>query len=284
MSSDEGPPALSISRLSKHYGATTALADVALSVRAGELHALIGTNGSGKSTLVKVVAGVVRGDAGGTVDAGGIRVASDRVTPEWSRHVGLRFVHQDLALVPDLSVAENIALASGFQTTRIGAIDRRALRTNAAELLDRFRIDVTPECLVRDLGPADRAMVAIARALEGDRTNGHHTLVLDEALAALPAPDAARVIDRLRDTADRGGAVVIVSHRIPQLLEVADVVTVLRGGQRRGNPRRQRARPTLRRRADGWTRTLAAGRRDRVPFVGRPAGARARAPRRGTRP
>ena len=68
------------------------------------------------------------------------------------------------------------------------------------------------------------------RALEGDRTNGHHTLVLDEALAALPAPDAARVIDRLRDTADRGGAVVIVSHRIPQLLEVADVVTVLRGG------------------------------------------------------
>ncbi|HEX5588585.1 MAG TPA: ATP-binding cassette domain-containing protein, partial [Acidimicrobiia bacterium] len=199
MTSDERPAALAISRLSKHYGATTALGDVSLSVRPGQVHALLGANGSGKSTLVKVVAGVVRGDAGGVIELGAARIASDRVTPEWSRRFGLRVVHQDLALVPDLSVAENIALGSGFTTSRFGTIDRRALRTRATMLLDRFDVGVAPDVLAGSLEPADRAMVAIARALEDDDVGSnagveHRTLLLDEALAPLGAREVAHVL------------------------------------------------------------------------------------------
>ena len=230
MTVDADASALSISGLSTTFPGTRALDDVSLNVRHGEFHALVGANGSGKSTLIKVVAGVARGDRGGLIRAGGTSVSSDRTTPQWAHDAGLRFVHQDLALFPDLSVAENIAIGGGFETTLFAMINRPALRTRTGRLLEHFQIDARPETLVSELDTASRAMVAIARALQDDVDGEHHVLILDEPTAALPERDAVRLLASLRQYADRGQAVVVVSHRIGELLTVADTATVLRDG------------------------------------------------------
>jgi ribose transport system ATP-binding protein len=236
-----GTPALSISSLSKTFAGTRALDDVSVTLRHGEVHALVGANGSGKSTLIKVVAGVARGDGGGVIRAGRMTAPSDRTTPEWAREAGLRFVHQDLALFLDLSIAENVAIASRFETTRFAKIDWLAQRTRTGRLLDRFQIDARPETVVSTLDPADRAMVAIARALEDEADGEPRVLILDEPTAALPERDSVRLLSSLRHVADRGQAVLVVSHRIGELLTVADTTTVLRDGRVAGTL----ARPAL---------------------------------------
>jgi len=234
------PPALSIAHLSKTYPGTAALRDVSLEVARGELHALVGANGSGKSTLVKVVAGVVRGDRGGLVAAGPSRVDSDRTTPEWARNAGVRFVHQDLALFPHLTVAENIAIGNGFDVTRFHRIRWRAVRARTRALLQHFGIASDPDTPVSRLGSADRAMVAIARALQDDAHDDTRLLVFDEPTAALPEPDSARLLASLRALASQGRGVLVVSHRIAELLAAADSVTVLRDGRVAGTQTRPR--------------------------------------------
>ena len=221
--------ALDIAHLSKHYGLTHALDDVSVTVPRGELHALIGANGSGKSTLVKIVAGVTRGSPGGVVRAGDQSVATDRITPAWSRRAGVRTVHQDLALFDDMTVAENVALGAGFARSRVKGIDWRQVRASTAELLDRFDVEASTEALVGSLALADRTMVAIARAL-ADPTAAH-VLVLDEATAALSAPEATHVLQLARRLADDGHGVLVVSHRLSEVLAVADRATVLRDGR-----------------------------------------------------
>jgi ribose transport system ATP-binding protein len=228
MSAKARVPALDIAHLSKAYGPTHALDDVSVEVQRGELHALIGANGSGKTTLVKVVAGVARGSPGGVIRAGDASVAVDRITPPWSRRAGVRVVHQDLAVFADLTVAENVALSAGFARSRLKGIDWRTVRARTAELLERFGIEARPDALAGSLTLADRAMLAIARALAAPGTA--HVLVLDEATAALGAADAARVLQLARQLADQGQGVLVVSHRITEVLSSADRATVLRDG------------------------------------------------------
>jgi len=202
---------------------------VDLSVRRGEVHALLGGNGSGKSTLIKLLAGVYHADPGGTLEVQGVSADASAWSPAVARGAGLHFVHQDPAVFGALTVTENLAIGHGFQT-RGGRIDWRASRRRTAEVLARFSLDMHPDTPVGSLRPADRTMVAIARALQDQE--GEHTgvLVLDEPTAALPASEVDVLLDALRRYAAEGQTIVYVSHRLPEVLRLADRITVLRDG------------------------------------------------------
>lgn len=231
-----GPPArvaLRVDNLSKTFPGTRALDDVSFAIRSGEIHALVGGNGSGKSTLIKILAGVYRADPGGVITVGGTAVPADHSTPAKARALGLHFVHQDPGVFPALSVAENMVIGHGFSTTA-GKIRWRALRRQTQALLDRYEINVRPEALVRSLRPAERAMVAIARALqdqEGQRTG---VLVLDEPTASLPRAEVVRLMGALDRFAAAGQTILFVSHRLDEVIDMASQATVLRDGKLAG--------------------------------------------------
>ncbi len=226
--------ALLVSRLSKTFPGTRALEDVSIEVRPGHIHALLGGNGSGKSTLIKVLAGIHRGDPGGEIRIGATTSPSDRTSPQWARAAGLHFVHQDPGVFPTMTVAENIAIGRGFATTRAGAIRWKALRRRTQRLLDRFQIQATPDVRVGLLRPADRTMVAIARALQ-DQEGGHEgVLVLDEPTASLPAAEVDVLLSAVRRYAAAGQTILLVTHRLAEVVAVADRVSVLRDGRHVG--------------------------------------------------
>ncbi|EFQ84394.1 ABC transporter, ATP-binding protein [Aeromicrobium marinum DSM 15272] len=216
--------------MSKTYGGTTVLDRVDLSIRRGTIHALLGGNGSGKSTLIKILAGVVPGDSGEiTVDGETHQVS--QLTPHLSARLGFRFVHQDVGLIDDLTVAENIALVEGYPTGRAGRVDWRRLNSRAAALLDQFEVVAGPTELVGQLSPAQRTMVAVARALAGAPAGGS-LLVLDEPTASLPDHEVDILLDYLRRRVAQGDTIIYVSHRLNEIRAIADDVTVLRDGQK----------------------------------------------------
>lgn len=227
-------PALRVTHLSKTFPGTRALHDVTLEVRPGQVHALLGGNGSGKSTLIKVLAGLYHGDPGGEIAVGTHVVASDKTSPQWARAAGVHFVHQDPGVFPTLTVAENMAIGRGFETTRAGSIRWAALRTRTAELLERFHIEATPSTPVGLLRPADQTMVAIARALQDQEGNDTGILVLDEPTASLPASEVDVLLSAVRRYATAGQAILFVTHRLDEVLAIADRVSVLRDGRHVG--------------------------------------------------
>ena len=226
--------ALQIDHLSKTFPGTRALRDVSFAIEPGQIHALLGGNGSGKSTLIKILAGVYHGDPGGSITVQGTEMASDHTTPDQARAVGLRFVHQNPAVFPALTVAENIAIGSGFDTTRAGSIRWRELHRRTQRLLERFDIEARPDTQVSTLRPAERAMVAIARALSDQEDEETGVLVLDEPTASLPRAEVVRLMGALTRYAANGQTILFVSHRLDEVIESADRATVLRDGQLAG--------------------------------------------------
>lgn len=227
-SADEFRPALVAAGIGKRFGATPALIDAGLTVRQGTIHALLGGNGSGKSTLIKCLAGVYTAHSG-SVAIGTEHLAAASLTPVVSRRTGMRFVHQDLGLFPQMSIAENIALAGGYPTGPGGRVRWQALRTRVVELLERFDIDARPDDLVGGLRPSRRSLVAIARAL--DDAPEQSVLLLDEPTATLSDHEAKELMTALRARADAGQTIILVSHRFPEVSDVADDVTVFRDGR-----------------------------------------------------
>lgn len=204
--------------LSKRFGGTVALAGVDLDVYAGSVLAFLGPNGAGKSTLIKVLAGVHHADAGQiTVDGQPLG------SPTASRDMS--FIHQDLGLVEWMTVAENIALTTGYGR-RTGLISWRRTRARCVDALGVVAAHLDPDAPVSGLAPADRSLVAIARALAARAK----LIVLDEPTARLPAADSARLFHVLHDLRDRGHAVLYVSHRLDEVYQVADTFAVLRDG------------------------------------------------------
>ncbi|MCJ0874562.1 sugar ABC transporter ATP-binding protein [Streptomyces sp. AP-93] len=214
-----GEPLVRIRGLGKRFGGTVALDAVSLDLHRGSVLALLGPNGSGKSTLIKVLAGVHRADEGEVTVAGhplGSAAASGKMS----------FIHQDLGLVEWMTVAENIALGTGYPR-RHGLISWRRTREQCAEALRIVAGHLDADARIADLAPAERSLVAIARAL-ARRTE---LFVLDEPTATLPAADCARLFDVLHTLRDRGHAALYVSHRLDEVYRVADTFAVLRDGR-----------------------------------------------------
>ena len=209
----------------KAFSGVSVVEDVDFDVCAGEVHALMGENGAGKSTLIKILSGVYR------PDRGEIRLAGQPArfaAPREAVRAGIATVHQELLLFPELTVAENIWLGHAPRT-RIGSVSWRELRARARYLLDQLHsheLDVdTPVC---ELSVANRQRVEIARAL----SLSPRVLIMDEPTAALSDTDARRLLDVIRALRDRGVAIIYVSHRMAEVFNVADRVTVLRDGRK----------------------------------------------------
>ena len=209
--------------VSKRYGGVRALQDADLAIEAGRIHAVLGENGAGKSTLIKVMAGVVAPDTGRML-LDGAPVAFD--SPRAANAAGIACIFQELSLIPDLSVADNIAISN--PPRRFGLIDRRAQRRMAEEALARAGAhNIHPLALVKDLALSRRQMVEIAKALAREP----RILILDEATSALTAADVQNIYAVLKRLRDENLALVYISHRMHEITELADTCTVFRNGR-----------------------------------------------------
>ncbi|MFJ6675010.1 sugar ABC transporter ATP-binding protein [Actinosynnema sp. NPDC091369] len=215
-------PLLELRDVAKSFQAVRALRGVSLSLHAGEVHALAGENGAGKSTVVRIIGGEHRPDAGEVLlDGEPVRFSS----PRDARQRGVAVIHQEPVQFPDLSAAENVFM--GRQPLRRGRrIDRRELRRRTAELFDRLGVPLDPDRPTRGLSIADQQIIEIAKALSADA----RVIVMDEPTAALSAVEAERLFRVARGLAERGAALLFISHRLEEMYRLCDRVTVLRDG------------------------------------------------------
>jgi rhamnose transport system ATP-binding protein len=224
-------PVLELSHAAKSFGAVRALIDGSVTLRAGEVHALLGENGAGKSTLVKILAGVHQ------PDSGTLTVAGTEVTlhgPAAARAAGIAVIYQEPTLFPDLTVAENMFI--GRQPLRSGSkidrridrrIDRKAMLTEAAAIFARLGVPLDPARLARGLSIADQQVVEIGKALSLDA----RVIVMDEPTAALSAAEVDRLFEVVRTLRDGGTAVLFISHRLEEVFAICTQVTVMRDGR-----------------------------------------------------
>jgi ABC-type sugar transport system ATPase subunit len=223
--------ALQVEGVSKAFDFTQALDDVSMMFPRGTITGLLGQNGSGKSTLIKILAGFHTPDAASAIRVHG-EVLPIPVKPQDVRRAGMHFLHQDLGLVPELTIADNLAFTEGFGSPLLGLIKPRAEERRVQKVLSRFAIRGRPETLVASLSPTERTMVAIARVFQSEgRGERSRILFLDEPTASLPASETQRVFAALRSARDAGGTIVYVTHRLDEVLELADRVIVLRDGK-----------------------------------------------------
>jgi ABC-type sugar transport system ATPase subunit len=222
------PVAISCRDIQKRYGQLQALRGASMSAYAGEITALLGDNGAGKSTLVKTIAGAV------TPDDGVIELMGERVSVYSTRHaqqLGVQTIYQDLALAPDLSVLDNVflgreVLAPGWRG-RLGVLARSAMETEAELAVKQVGVRMkSVRAPVRDLSGGQRQAVAVTKAMRLATT----AVLMDEPTAALGARQRAIVYEAARSAADKGLAVLMISHDIPQMLELADRIAIMRQG------------------------------------------------------
>ena len=215
--------------VSKHFGGLEALDHVDFAAAGGEVHALLGQNGSGKSTLVKIMTGVYVPDPGAKMRIWGQAVHLPLTAPH--EH-GIAVIHQNLGLVENMTVLENMGISQSFGTSSLGRISFSRERALCDELLRGLGVVVSSDTLVADLSPAEQATVAIARATRIVREHAQRMVfVLDEPTAYLSAEESARVVGLMRSVAEQGDAVIFISHRLQEVIDVADRITVLRDGR-----------------------------------------------------
>ena len=217
------PPLLRLRGITKRFQAVTALQDVDFDLNRGEVHAVCGENGAGKSTLMKIISGELQPDAGAMFFRG--RPIAFTSTREAQR-AGIAMIHQELNLVPHLSVAENMFLAR--EPRRFGFVDRRRLESESRQWLERLGVDIDPGATVRSLSVAQRQMIEIAKALSLDA----NVLIMDEPTSSLTESETGTLFNVVSDLQRAGVGIVYISHRLDELSQVADRVTVLRDGRR----------------------------------------------------
>jgi ribose transport system ATP-binding protein len=226
---------LRIQHLTKHFGGVTALHDMGLNVRAGEIHGLLGHNGSGKSTLIKVLAGYHAPEPGCRIEIDGRTVQLPLRAGQF-RSYGMAFVHQDPGLIPSLTVVENLRIGA-LARRRTPYISWRHETHRVARMLHEFGIDCDPTETVDSLEPWQRPLLGIIRAVDEMRTvmqegeNRHGLLVLDEPTANLGDAGIQKLFAIVRHVASKGFGVLFVSHDLDEVLAITDTVTVLRDGE-----------------------------------------------------
>jgi len=205
----------------KRFGGAVAVDNVTIAVAAGEIHAVVGENGAGKSTLMRILAGILTPDSGGVYVDGQLLVPG----PKASIDAGIALVHQELSLVPEMTVAENIML--GATPTTLGAIDFKKLRAVSREALDEIGVSVDLDEPIARLSVALRQFVEIARAI----ARKPRVLILDEPTATLTPAETDYLLAMLQRLASKGMAIIYISHRIPEVFRICTTVTTLRDGQ-----------------------------------------------------
>ena len=224
-------PVLEMRRISKTFPGVKALADVQLTVWPGEVHALMGENGAGKSTLMKILSGAYQADAGGEIRIGG--QAAVIAGPQSARELGVSIIYQELALAPNLTVAENMLL--GRETAKAGFVDRGAMARECAPILQRLGVRFGTSTLAGSLSMAERQQVEIARALHAKS----RILVMDEPTTSLSSRETEALFALVRQLRADGMAIIYISHRMAEVYELADRVSVLRDGSYVGSLTRQ---------------------------------------------
>lgn len=210
--------------IEKRYPGVLALSGVDLEVARGEVHILLGENGAGKSTLMKILAGAVRRDAGTiTIDGHDCPLAS----PRDAQQAGVSIIYQEFNLVPFLNVAENIFLGREPRGAVPGVIGRRRLVDEAKRILRELEVEIDPLAIVAHLGVAEQQMVEVAKALSIDAK----ILVMDEPTSALTDREISRLFQVIRSLRARGVAIIYISHRMEELFQIGDRVTVMRDGR-----------------------------------------------------
>ena len=206
---------LELKGISKTFPGVKALSDVDLDLRPGEVLGLCGENGAGKSTLMKVLTGIHKSDPGGEIQS-----------PEHARDLGLSIIHQELNIVPDLTVAQNLYLGRQ-ESSKWMYVDDRKLVRDARELFERLNMDIDPTARCRDLPVARLQMVEIARALSFDSK----ILVMDEPTAPLTTTETEALFSLVRDFITPETGLIFITHRMPELTELTDRISVLRDGK-----------------------------------------------------
>ena len=218
---------LATTGLAKSFGGVRVLDDINFDLHRGEVHAILGENGAGKSTLIKLLGGVYKPDAGQIVLNGNAAVIS---SPRDAQLLGIRVIHQELNLLPLLSVAENVFLGNLPSGNMPGSVDWRTLRNRAKEILERFQTKIDPAAKAGALTPGEQQIVEIAQALTSDV----NILILDEPSAALNERETENLFVLLRQMCAEGISIIYITHRIAEVFEIANQVTVLRDGKKVG--------------------------------------------------
>ncbi|MEP7241669.1 MAG: sugar ABC transporter ATP-binding protein [Devosia sp.] len=216
-------PVLSLANINVTFGGVKALQNVSFEVLPGEVQCIAGENGSGKSTLIKVISGVYQPAPGAEIAIGGSAVSA--MTPVAAHHAGIEVIWQDLALFPEMTVAENIGIRQVLGAVP-HLINHGAMRTVARDALARLGADLDIDAPLRTFAIAQRQIVAIARALAGEA----RIIFMDEPTSSLTRSETDRLLDIVRTLSAHGVAVVFVSHRLAEVLEISSRVTVLRDG------------------------------------------------------
>ncbi|HEY1703368.1 MAG TPA: ATP-binding cassette domain-containing protein [Trebonia sp.] len=219
-----GEPVLSVRHLVKRFGAVTAVDDVSLDVRPGEVLGIVGDNGAGKSTFLSLLSGYNHPDAGEFRYRGQpVRISSPAQT---RRELGIEMVYQDLAMSPDLNVWQNLFLGEERRRWRV-FLDRQGMRARAREVLREMNTKIEPGAPASGLSGGERQLVAIARGLLFDRD----IIMLDEPTAAISVTKADDVLRTIRSLGERGKTVILISHRLEDVLAVANRVAVFAAGR-----------------------------------------------------
>ena len=218
---------LDLHAISKRFGGVVALRNVDLSLPAGEVHCLVGENGSGKSTLIKIIAGVLRPEPEGRIVIEGREYP--HLNPVQSTACGIQVIYQDLSLFPNLTVAENIAVGRHLGPPRV--VNWRAIEATAEAAIARIGASLDPFARVEDLSIASRQLVAISRAMAADA----RLVIMDEPTSSLTRHEVDALIRLVADLKRSGISIVFVSHRLDEVMEIAERVTVLRDGAKVGD-------------------------------------------------
>ncbi|QYN19300.1 sugar ABC transporter ATP-binding protein [Amycolatopsis sp. DSM 110486] len=216
-------PLLEVRGVTKSFGAVAAVAGVSFPLYAGEAHALVGENGAGKSTIVKMLAGVHRPDQGELLLDGR---EAEFSSPADAKAAGIAVIYQEPTLFPDLTVAENIVMGR-HPRGRLGMIDRAAIRAEAERLFARLGVRIDPNRPARGLSIADQQIVEIAKALSADA----RVLIMDEPTAALSLVEVERLFSVARALRDEGAAIMFISHRFEEIVDLCQRVTIMRDGR-----------------------------------------------------
>ncbi len=219
----EAAPVFRLRDVTKRFGGVVAVEGVDFDLRPGEVHALVGENGAGKSTLMKIVDGLYEADEGG-LEVGGEDTAF--ASPRDAEAAGIAMIPQELDLFPELSIAENLFVGRKRPRTRWGGLDWEAMQGEARRRLDALGVGLDAASTVKRLSAAEQQIVAIARALVGEA----RAVIMDEPTSALTEREASRLFGIIEDLTAEGVGVVYISHRLEEVFEIADRITVLRDG------------------------------------------------------